>query len=114
MKFQQRVPNWIDIDRPEPIEFNTIDELMEISFIKEMMNVSSKRFKRLSISDNILMAEYEDGYRWWALGYIYGGTLDLPKWEPKYTQEELDNRAADIKRRQDADRLWWKQHARPI
>ena len=64
--------------------FDTIEELLEI--VKHLTEI--KDFYRFSISStssaNMLMAEYNNGKKWWVIGYIKDTSyLQLPKWETK-------------------------------
>ena len=65
----------------ETVEFTSTEELLEIGFVKNFSR--NDNFYRYSLSDNALMAEYEDGRKWWVVGYIgYPSKVSLPKWEP--------------------------------
>ncbi len=76
--FKPRFPNWCDIQL-DSVNFNSFDELLEIEFIKTKL--TNPKFKRLSISENMLMFEKTDG-TYWVIGYIkHPEMLNLPKWK---------------------------------
>jgi len=67
--------------------FDTTNELLANSRFHNWP--SMKGFYRYSLSNYYdpysLMAEFDNGYEWWCLGYIRNGlALELPLWEPKY------------------------------
>lgn len=69
----------------EVVSFSTLDELMAIPFVKRFSD--DKGFHRFSLcpdSDNILMAEYNNGFNWWIVGRFQSPVPELPKWEVKY------------------------------
>lgn len=83
--FKKHIPNACkDGNELDEInEFNSLEELLEIPYVKKQTD--RKTFYRYSLSENHLMAEYESGYNWWVLGFINDiSNLDLPKWEAKY------------------------------
>jgi len=88
-KFTQRIPGGFDpFMEPETFEFETQEELLNsqgaVKRFAEMEN-----FNEYQLDDNLLMAVYENGYRWWCVGYIEEPEkLNLPKWEPKFREEE--------------------------
>jgi len=49
-----------------------------------------EKFHRFSLSLSkhsprvSLMAEFDDGYKWWCLGYLRNKLNDLPEWKEKY------------------------------
>ncbi len=115
MIFHQHVPNSIDIEKPQPIEFSSLDDLMLNNTVVAAFR-NYEHFYRFSISHQNLMAELRDGYEWWVLGTIEGDatSLNLPKWEPKYTKEQI----AASKARQEAQmklwQKWWKNNAKLV
>lgn len=90
MRIKRYVPAFIDIeDEPDgnEREFNTLEELLEIPFVKRKIFDGFKRFSISYDSDKdsgcYLMAEYNDGSDWVA-GFIYGCDTKnpiLPRWE---------------------------------
>jgi len=83
MKIRQHIPNFVDLDEyPEEIEFSTLNELLEIPFVKSKTKYDD--FLKFSISDNHLMVEFDEGKTWYVVGSIDDVTnIDLPNWEPK-------------------------------
>jgi len=102
--FRQHVPSFVDGVERFGFDFTTTEELLGNEWIKgwskpfkpkklisidfttgettesETKNTSGD-FCRYSISDNHLMAEFDDGFHWWVLGTIEKPELiDLPKW----------------------------------
>ncbi len=75
----QHLPGYIDFDI-ECVGFDTLDELMNIEWVKWWSQ--QPKFYRYS-EDSYLMAEFEDGYTWYALGRLRN-PVGLPKWEEKY------------------------------
>ena|ERR1700741_193218 len=78
----------------KPIEFNSIEELLNIEFVRQQTysnQVSLGSFHKYSKStpnekETLLMAEFNDGKDWCVLGYIEGGNemiKSLPNWVPK-------------------------------
>lgn len=82
-KIKQYRPAFIDCeDDNKEIIFNTTEELLGIDFVKNFSQ--NGNFYKYSISENHLMAEYENGYEWWVIGYINNPKeVNLPKWIPK-------------------------------
>lgn len=103
MKIIQHFPSYCDGFEPEQAEFNSTEELLNIEWVKSFSE--HKDFYRYSVSDgNHLMAEYEQGYKWWVIGRL-SPTTDLPKWEAKYkppTPEEIE---AKQKQTEEAQKL---------
>ena len=82
-------------------EFNLLDELFEIDFVKhtEIISIIQKQhsnpidvvfhqFSKSVTNDKqlMLMAEFNEGTLWFVVGYVYdGGEIlkDLPVWLPK-------------------------------
>jgi len=62
----------------ETVEFSTDEELINIPFVK---NFSNDKFSHYAVSDNHLMAIYDDGFEWWVIGTIQcPASVKLPKW----------------------------------
>ena len=57
---------------PEEASFKTVEELLEVPFVKHF--TEDRHFHRFSIADEHLMAEYEEGRKWFIVG-----TIDRPK-----------------------------------
>ncbi len=62
MKIIQYFPNFFDVGEEDIAkeEFNSLEELLKIKFIKR--KIEDPKFKRLYISRNILMVEYNNKF----------------------------------------------------
>lgn len=84
------------------VPFKSLSELLEIDFVKnfkhDLFDDESKidpLFHQFSISvgeerdDYPLMAEYDNGYSWYVVGFINCLDLvrELPVWKPKYKEK---------------------------
>jgi len=82
---RRHVPNCVDMDDEcNPIEFSTVEELLDISFVKSFKDYDD--FHKFSIADRFngpsLMAEYNKGKKWWVIGHIDdASSIDLPDWK---------------------------------
>ena len=87
MKITQHVPNYISGCDPRVTEFESLEELLEIEWVKQWSTHDMKDlpFWRYSESkgkyDIILMAEWKEGdkHTWWVLGYL-SESVGLPEW----------------------------------
>ena len=75
----QHLPGYIDFGI-EIVAFDTLEELLAIEWVKWWSDHPG--FYRFSL-DNHLMAEFDNGYKWYALGRLRN-PVNLPKWEAKY------------------------------
>ena len=89
MKITQHIPSFIEGPTPKTHYFDTLKELLLADWIQGWS--TEEKFFRFSISDytktlKLLMAELNDGKKWWVVGYIkgYDKNLELPIFEPKY------------------------------
>lgn len=64
------------------VKFDTVDELLQIGFVANF--ASQENFFRFSVTDENLMAEYNEGYTWWVVGWFEQPIEGLPQWKPKY------------------------------
>lgn len=72
---------------PESITFSSLDDLLEIDFVKS--HTRQAGFYRYSLNRssgtvrNPLLAEYQNGKKWFVIGFIEGdiSLLDLPDWK---------------------------------
>lgn len=103
MKFTQHVPGAVDLgdEAPYSFEFETVEELVSNEFVQRFSkSYAGSVFHQFSISpmhpsysnyrfDTTLMAEYNDGTKWWCVGHIdQGKNLALPNWEPVHNYEK--------------------------
>jgi len=73
----------------KPIEFEDLDELLSMDWIKERKTLDN--FYRFSLSKmnnsknytGLLMAEYNEGKKWHVVGYLKD-LVDLPEWKAVY------------------------------
>jgi len=96
MKVEQHIPASFSGFNRAKEEFNTIDELLNIDWIKKFAERDD--FYRFSLArdknsnsdkpQHVLMVEYKKGLEWWVIAYIrdkdISGIKDLPEWEAKY------------------------------
>ncbi len=89
--FIQHIPSCVSGVDKKTFEFDTLQELLDNSIVKrwcmhplnENEVAPEGYFRRYSLSENRLMAEFKNGKEWWVIGFIkYPEKLDLPKWEP--------------------------------
>ena len=76
----QRIPNFVDGVEPKVRLFNSLTELLETEFVKVWSK--HKAFFRYSLADGAhptLMYEENKGKRWWVIGFIDKGDVDLSK-----------------------------------
>lgn len=94
-RFRQHIPSFIDVERPEWIEFETTEDLLSIDVVKQWVKtMDGKPFSHFAVSGNYLMAIHDDSFHWWAVGYIdKPDAVDLPKWHGgKYRAELSDGK----------------------
>jgi len=90
----QHIPSFIDVNKKlEWINFNTIEELLNIPFVKQWAKpMDGKDFLCFALYGNYLLVIHDDGFHWWTVGYIENSSsIDLPKWiGGKYQAQMLD------------------------
>ena len=89
----EHIPNFASGFDPRCVSFDTLEELMEISWVKSWKE--APQFHRYS-ADSYLMVEREDGHWWWAIGRLRHPVEGLPKWEAKYKDKDEDVRRKTI------------------
>ena len=67
---RQHIPNFVDTHVPYESNFNITEELLNIPWVKQWERDSDKKFYRWSKSEELLIAEYDNGNYWWVIGYI--------------------------------------------
>ena len=93
-KITQYRPGFFSGFKNSIVEFETTEELLNIDFVKKFSKFpngeNDKKFYRYSINEvnghnqKFLMAEYDNGYKWWVIGLINeSAKVDLPEWKPK-------------------------------
>lgn len=80
MIIKQARPRFVDSSIPlEQKEVHTIDELMNIDWIKTRTHSFDGRlFHKLSRDKNHLLAEYDGGAFWWVVGIIVADCGNIP------------------------------------
>ena len=76
---RQHIPNSVDIGDPKEVDFTTTEELLNIEWVKGFKD-NYPDFYMWGISKELLMATYDSGRKWWAVGYLSRPELvQLPK-----------------------------------
>lgn len=71
----------------EEATFTSLDELFQIRFVRRFLKMPG--FFRYSKSGDCLMAEFNEGYKWWVVGCLkFPEWVNLPKWEYKSHSEK--------------------------
>jgi hypothetical protein len=95
-KIRQYRPAFFDGFENQTVEFNSIEELIKIDWVdgctKEIGGKYDKKFHQFSIckergdTESTLMAEYNDGFTWWVVGFIDDEEIikNMPTWVAKY------------------------------
>lgn len=77
--FYSHVPGFIDSDQIK-VEFETLAELLNHPFVERFSE--NEGFQEYVKSDECLMAIYDDGFKWWVVGYLKEPSeIDLPEWD---------------------------------
>jgi hypothetical protein len=80
----QHIPNYCSGFTPEVAEFETVDELLNIPFVKH----HEKEGHSFQMSDLNLMIVKDDESWWWVVGTVkFPDRVDLPKWETESMKE---------------------------
>lgn len=105
-KFQQHIPNFVDNRDPVPVyEFETTKELLNLDIVKKY--IDGRDYHKFVMSDNYLMIIWEDGFRWWVVGYITNpSNVDLPKWDGGKHRGKLANGEVVILNGDDVSSIW--------
>ena len=81
-------PAFISGFENEVVAFATADDLLAIPFVENFTTLPDfHRFSLWRDAQVYLMAECDDGYRWWVVGRIDGASPDLPTWEARYRDD---------------------------
>jgi hypothetical protein len=61
---------------------DTLEQLLAISWISDW--TQAEGFHRLSVSEDRLMCELDEGRKWWVVAILEcdGAAFGLPQWEP--------------------------------
>jgi hypothetical protein len=98
MTITQHLPAYFTGFSKKVVAFETLDDLLEIPFVANFTTLPDfYRFSlwredadpRFGVPAQVrLMAECENGRRWWVVGRIDGTPPDLPTWKPKGVMNE--------------------------
>ena len=100
MKIRQHIPSCCSGVTPNEAEFTTVEELLEIDWVK--LAKEDKDFYRFSFSFrdepdifSALMLELNEGKFWWVIGYVPFENAKqlkdkLPNWTPTYSKSTSD------------------------
>lgn len=65
---------------PLTMDFETTEGLLAIDFVNRFAEMDD--FHQFSLVDDVLIAEFEKGYKWWVVGYLrVDFPLNLPEWD---------------------------------
>ncbi len=89
LTFRGHRPGSMDYDEPPPnLEFDQLEELLEMDWVKGFSRREDFSGYAMSIGDHPLqyahlMATYKDGTEWWVVGYLSEACskLALPEWK---------------------------------
>jgi len=73
---KQHIPAFCEGFDKKTAEFNTLEELLGVAFVKNFTRVPT--FFRFSQNDRHLIAEYRGGREWWVVGYLQKPVEALP------------------------------------
>lgn len=75
-------PAFFEGFKNERADFDTVEELMKVPFVKGFSE--DENFFRFSVSGDHLLAEFRNGDEWWVVGTLKEPVDGLPEWrEPK-------------------------------
>ena len=97
--FKKYTPLFFEGFDEEDFYFDTLEELLSNDLVAnwtrnpfDLINGIKparpyEEFHKFSMSENKLMAELEEGYEWWIVGFIkYPERLNLPGWKAHYKE----------------------------
>lgn len=93
MKIREHIPAFISDLKPHEATFETIDQLLSISWVARWKKDSfvDLPFLRFSLTrytkgKDLLMAEFDGGRKWWVVGYINQPSPELRAALPEWTR----------------------------
>tara|TARA_Y100000310_G_C20700285_1_gene829072 strand:- start:4297 stop:4614 length:318 start_codon:yes stop_codon:yes gene_type:complete len=91
MKITQHRPAYFTGYENEVSKFGSLNDLLEIPWIKRIEENPELNFYRWSQTDNLLIAEFNKGKTWFVIGRHMEETykLRLPKWKPPKEEKVL-------------------------
>ena len=78
--FKQHVPNYVDVKSKRIDDANTLEEVLDISWVKKWTESTEHAFYMWTKSDKTLIALFDSGEYWWTVGFA-DFDLDLPKFK---------------------------------
>jgi hypothetical protein len=89
---RQHIPDFCEGFDKATVEFDTLEELLAIPFVKNFSRHPT--FFRFSMSDRHLIAEYRGGREWWVVGTLsHPEAVPLPDWDHGWYEVWIDGRA---------------------
>ena len=83
---RQHIPSFVEGFEPKVAELSTVEDLNSIDWVRQ--HREDPEFYRFSLSDRLLMAEFENGDRWWVVGILSEPLPGLPDWKMTVAGEE--------------------------
>lgn len=93
-EIRQHRPAFFEGWENETIQFDTLEELLAIPWVKNFS--AHGNFHQYSVSGNHLMAEYRGGREWWVVGTLKHDVEGLPKWYHGIYEVEIDGKPEEI------------------
>lgn len=93
-EIRQHIPDFCEGFEKAVVEFNTLEELLAIPFVKNFSAHDS--FHRYSVNDNHLIAEYRGGREWWVVGILKSSVEGLPEWDHGIYEVWIDDKPVDM------------------
>ena len=94
--FVQHIPNYVDVDPPQKILFDTTKELLNIEVVKRYGQLPD--FSHFAIHGSYLMEISNNGFHWIVVGRLGNPTtVDLLQWDGgKYKVQLNDGTIVDL------------------
>lgn len=93
-QIRQHRPAFFEGFKNETVEFDTLEELLAIPWVKGFSKAGP--FHQYSVSANNLIAEYRGGREWWVVGYLKDPDIGLTKWDHGIYEVVIDGKPKDI------------------
>lgn len=79
-KIRQHIPGYFDGFEPQETDFETLEELLEIDWVKDYLIWEDQKGLHFVRGDDSLLVANEDHTWWWCVGHVTPGSIDsLPK-----------------------------------
>lgn len=79
-QIKQHRPAFFEGWENEVVDFESKDDLLAIPFVSNF--ATQPGFHQFSFGNNLLMAEYQEGRKWWVVGYLKEPVAGLSEWVP--------------------------------